>query len=96
MRANNPRMAIIVQQLIPMNPANCPPCASRVVALNAAIPAWAASVNTPRSPVTVVDQWPGFSTATDTYDGVHPNASGAHKIADRLYPAVVTALRRPR
>jgi lysophospholipase L1-like esterase len=96
MRANNPRMTIIVQQLIPMNPANCPPCASRVVALNAAIPSWAASVNTARSPVVVVNQWPGFSTATDTYDGVHPNDSGAHKIANRLYPTLTTALANPK
>jgi lysophospholipase L1-like esterase len=63
-----------------------------VVALNAAIPAWAAATRTAASPVTVVDQWTGFDTAADTGDGVHPNDSGNRKIADRWYPALSTAL----
>ena len=45
-----------------------------------------------QSPITVVDQWTGFSTATDTYDGVHPNAAGDQKISDRWYPALAAAL----
>jgi hypothetical protein len=40
----------------------------------------------------VVDQWTGFSTATDTYDGVHPNASGDDKIAARWFPALAAVL----
>jgi lysophospholipase L1-like esterase len=32
----------------------------------------------------VVDQWTGFDTDTDTYDGVHPNDEGYEKIADGL------------
>ena len=43
-------------------------------------------------PSTVVDQWTGFSTATDTYDGVHPNAAGDEKIAARWYPALSSVL----
>ena len=58
----------------------------RVVDFNAAIPAWAAATTTAASPVTVVDQWTGFNTATDTGDGVHPDDSGSQKIADRWYP----------
>ncbi|MEV6495249.1 cellulose binding domain-containing protein [Actinoplanes sp. NPDC051633] len=92
MRAANPAMRILVAQIIPMNPANCADCGQRAVALNAAIPAWAASLSTAASPVTVVDQWTGFSTATDTYDGVHPNDSGNRKIAARWYPALVTGI----
>ena len=88
MRASNPAMKILVAQIIPMNPTNCAECGQRAVALNAAIPAWAASLSTSASPVTVVDQWTGFSTATDTYDGVHPNDSGNQKIAARWYPAL--------
>jgi hypothetical protein len=34
----------------------------------------------------------GFSTATDTYDGVHPNASGDDKIAARWFPALSAVL----
>ncbi|GAA2606716.1 cellulose binding domain-containing protein [Paractinoplanes durhamensis] len=92
MRASNPRMKIGVAQIIPMNPSTCTECAARVVALNAAIPAWAAGQTTTASPITVIDQWTGFSTATDTYDGVHPNDAGNVKIADRWYPYVSAAI----
>ncbi|GAB3451018.1 hypothetical protein GCM10027436_48150 [Actinophytocola sediminis] len=92
MRANNPAMKIIVAQIIPMSPGSCQECAARVVNLNAAIPGWASAKSTVQSPITVVDQWTGFSTAADTYDGVHPNAAGDQKISDRWYPAVVDAV----
>ncbi|GAA5056053.1 lysophospholipase L1-like esterase [Thermocatellispora tengchongensis] len=92
MRASNPAMRILVAQIIPMNPSTCPQCAQRAVALNQAIPGWAAGKTTAASPITVVDQWTGFSTAADTYDGVHPNASGDQKMADRWYPALTAAL----
>jgi lysophospholipase L1-like esterase len=94
MRASNPGMRILVAQLTPMNPSGCTGCAQRVVALNARIPGWARATSTSRSPVTVVDQWTGFNTASDTYDGVHPSASGNEKIAARWYPALTTALGR--
>ncbi|MDG9706805.1 GDSL-type esterase/lipase family protein [Streptomyces sp. DH10] len=92
MRASNPDMRILVAQLIPMNPASCAACAQRVVDFNARIPDWARATSTARSPITVVDQWTGFSTATDTYDGVHPNASGDDKIAARWFPALAGVL----
>jgi lysophospholipase L1-like esterase len=92
MRANNPGMRILVAQIIPMNASNCAPCGQRVIDLNAAIPGWAASKSTAQSPVTVVDQWSGFSTAADTYDGVHPNASGDQKMSDRWFQPLVSAL----
>jgi lysophospholipase L1-like esterase len=91
MRANNPDMKALVAKIIPMNPGNCAECGRRVVALNDAIPAWAASKSTAQSPVVVVDQWTGFSTGADTYDGVHPNAAGDQKMADRWFQAL-TAL----
>jgi lysophospholipase L1-like esterase len=92
MRASNPNMKILVAQILPMNPSTCADCASRVVAFNAAIPAWAAGISTAASPVTVVDQWTGFSDATDTYDGVHPNDAGNQKISDRWYPPLAALL----
>jgi lysophospholipase L1-like esterase len=92
MRASNPAMRIVVAQLIPLNPSSCGECAQRVVDLNAAIPGWATSLSTAASPITVVDQWTGFNTATDTSDGVHPNDLGARKIADRWFPAVQAAI----
>ncbi|MGI5373164.1 GDSL-type esterase/lipase family protein [Streptomyces sp. CA-251387] len=92
MRAANPDMKVLVARLIPMNPSGCTGCAQRVVDFNARIPEWARTTSTSRSPVTVVDQWTGFDTATDTYDGVHPSASGDEKIAARWYPALAALL----
>ncbi|WP_245637878.1 SGNH/GDSL hydrolase family protein [Actinomadura rubrobrunea] len=92
MRASNPAMKVLVAQIIPMNPPDCPECAGRVIALNRVIPDWAAANFTAESPIIVVDQWTGFDTSADTYDGVHPNDSGNQKISDRWYPALVTAL----
>ena len=92
MRAQNPDVEVLVAQIIPMNPTGCAECGARVEALNAAIPDWAASLSTAQSPVVVVDQWTGFSTVSDTYDGVHPNASGDQKMASAWYPALAAAL----
>lgn len=93
MRASNPAVKLVVAQIIPMNPSSCSACAQRVVDLNNAIPGWARANSTAASPITVVDQWTGFSTASDTTDGVHPNTStGIQKIESRWYPAVVAAL----
>ena len=92
MRASNPAMKILVAQILPMAPSTCPECGQRVVALNNAIPGWAASKTTTQSPIVVVDQWTGFNTATDTYDGVHPSASGDQKMSDRWYPPLAAAL----
>jgi glucose/arabinose dehydrogenase/lysophospholipase L1-like esterase len=92
MRAQNPDVSVLVAQILPMNPTGCAECGARVTDLNAAIPGWAASLSTSRSPVVVVDQWTGFSTTSDTYDGVHPNASGDQKITSAWYPALTAAL----
>jgi lysophospholipase L1-like esterase len=92
MRASNPNMRIVVAQILPMNPSGCGECAQRVVALNAAIPAWAAGKSTTASPITVADVWTGINTATDTTDGVHPNDAGNQKIANAWYPALTAAV----
>ncbi|MCE7078701.1 cellulose binding domain-containing protein [Streptomyces sp. ST2-7A] len=92
MRAHNPEITLLVAQLIPLEPPTCAACAGRVVALNERVPGWVASVTTDRSPVIAVDQWTGFDTAVDTYDGVHPVASGDRKIADRWFPALTGVL----
>ncbi|MBV1852990.1 cellulose binding domain-containing protein [Catellatospora tritici] len=92
MRAGNPNMKVLVAKIIPVNPPSCPECAQRTIDLNNAIPAWAAGKTTAQSPITVVDQWTGFNTATDTGDGVHPNAAGDQKMSDRWYPALAAAI----
>ena len=92
MRAYKPSMRIVVAQILPMNPSGCAECAQRVADLNAAIPAWAAGKSTATSPITVVDTWTGFNTATDTGDGVHPNDAGNQKLAAAWYPALTAAV----
>ena len=81
-----------VAQIIPMTPSDCKACAQRVVTLNKAIPAWAASKNTTDSPIVVVDCFAGFDTAKDTGDGVHPNTSGNQKLANSWYGPLVGAI----
>ena len=93
MRAHNPNIKILVAQIIPMDPArSCAGCAQRVIELNEAIPTWAHGKSTSQSPIIVVDQWTGFDTDTDTYDGVHPNDRGDQKIADKWYAALLPLL----
>jgi lysophospholipase L1-like esterase len=92
MRASEPTMRILVAQIIPMAASACGECPARVVALNNAIPGWAAGKSTAQSPIVVVDQWTGFNTTTDTYDGVHPNEAGNVKISNRWYPALTAVL----
>jgi lysophospholipase L1-like esterase len=88
MRANNPNMKIIVAQIIPMSAAACATCPADVVALDNAIPGWAAGLTTAQSPIVVADLWTGFDAVADTVDGVHPNTGGFQKMADRWYPAL--------
>ncbi|TDB73800.1 GDSL-type esterase/lipase family protein [Micromonospora sp. KC723] len=93
MRANNPNVKVLVAQILPMTPSGCGNCNANVQNLNAAIPGWASSNSTSRSPVRVVDQYTGFNTARDTVDGVHPNDStGIRKIEARWYPALTALL----
>ena len=63
----------------------------RIVELNSAIPGWLQSKNSTESPMWLVDQHTGFSTS-DLVDGVHPNASGDQKMADKWFPAVTAAI----
>ncbi|PKS09813.1 hypothetical protein jhhlp_004436 [Lomentospora prolificans] len=85
MRENNPAMQVLVAQIIPMAPSNCGECGARVEALNAAIAEWAPTVSTAESPVTVVDCFTGFDTATMTGDGVHPNEVGNQALAESWF-----------
>jgi len=93
MRSNNANVKILVAQIIPMDSSrSCSQCANRVTDLNSNIPSWASSKSTSQSPITVVDQWNGFSANSDTSDGVHPNDSGNQKISDKWYSALTSVL----
>ena len=100
MRDSNPNMKIIViflnsaradffltsnqiDLVIPLHYAN-----EEVIALNAAIPAWAKSQNSTDSPMYIADTNTGV-TNDDLRDGVHPNLDGDKIIASRLYPILL-------
>lgn len=55
LRAANPRVTLLVAQLIPMSPKSCRDCIDDVAALNAAIPEWVREHGTKQSPVIAVD-----------------------------------------
>ncbi|KAI8943852.1 hypothetical protein NX059_001824 [Plenodomus lindquistii] len=93
MRASKSTMKILVAKIIPMNPPNCAECGNRVVALNAAIQSWAPGKSTASSPITVVDAWTGFSTASMTGDGVHPNDAGNRKLAETWYQPLADVIK---
>ncbi|KAI0152749.1 carbohydrate esterase family 3 protein [Xylariaceae sp. FL1272] len=88
MRDSNPRMKIIVAQIIPMGFGSYN---TAIQNLNAAIPTWAQGLNTTESPIWVVDQYTGFSGTSDLRDGVHPNMAGDTKMANVWYPAIMNA-----
>lgn len=92
MRANNPKMQIIVAQIIPMHPNDDADYNARVEELNTAMVGWASELSTVESPITLVDQYSGFDTSTDTYDGVHPNTVGGQKMCDKWYETLSTIL----
>jgi len=81
-RAVNPSVAILVAQVSPngMTP-------DAISKLNQRIGEMAA-LSTKKSPVVIVDQHSGFEVDADTWDGVHPNARGAEKMAVRWLDAV--------
>jgi len=61
---------------------------------NALLPAHVANLDTPLSRAMCVDVHAALDLATDMQpDGLHPNALGQEKIADVLYPYVLSAMR---
>jgi lysophospholipase L1-like esterase len=94
LRASNPQVIVFVAQIIPLNPANCATCETRVEQLNALIPTWAAGKSTASSPVYVANIHAAFDglsyTPNSTYstDGAHPTAAGSQLMADAWYAAL--------
>jgi acetyl esterase/lipase len=92
-RAANPRVTILLAQVIPSLKL---PKYSYLPEFNAALPAFAARLSTNASPIVIVDHATGFDPAVDTVaDQVHPSASGAAKMADRWFEALVKLLPPP-
>ncbi len=86
-RAKNPKIIILLAQIIPCR--GYDGCFN-IDDLNAKIPALASQKNILFSPVMAVDLYTGFNAYAgyDTYDGVHPNESGEKKMAARWFRAI--------
>jgi acetyl esterase/lipase len=92
-RAANPRVVVLVAKVIPSSKL---PKYAYLTELNAALAPLAARLDTPESPVSIVDQADGFDPHTDTVaDGVHPNAAGAAKMAGKWFEAIRAHLPQP-
>jgi acyl-CoA thioesterase I len=83
-----------VTLLTPQTSASCDACETTVVELNAQIGTWAAASSTADSPVTAIDLYTGFVSATDLSDDVHLNEAGSQKVSDRSF-AVLEPLFKP-
>ena len=80
----------------PVPTSGCVDCETRVEALNAQIPTWAAGKSTTASPIYVVNVWSALQPASsykpnsaNTSDGVHPNATGSQLMADVWTPGLL-------
>jgi acyl-CoA thioesterase-1 len=90
LREANPAIRVLLAQLIPLSNGNAS-TAALVGSFNEAVAALASRLNTPASPITVVDQNSGFSAA-DLSDGMHPNDAGELKMANRWLQALKAAV----
>ncbi len=85
-RATNPRVIVLVAQVITSNKL---PKYAYIPNLNARLATMAASLSTAASPVMIVNQADGWDPAADTItDLVHPNAVGAEKMAVKWFAAL--------
>ena len=82
-------MVVYVATLIPATNVNFN---NRISLLNAQIPTMVANKTTVASPVILVDQNTGFDPATDTYDGIHPNATAQPVMLDNVWEVLEPAL----
>ena len=85
LRADNPNVTILLAKLIPIDSDTYNP---GIIELNAEMDGIAVNKSTADSPVWVVDQYSGFDAAVDTYDTIHPNASGEEKMARKWHDAM--------
>ncbi len=79
MRGKNPRVIVIMARIIGMTTQQF---TDKARSLNEAMPAFVASRATSASPLYLVDQMAGFSPATMTDDGTHPNEAGERAMAE--------------
>jgi lysophospholipase L1-like esterase len=90
LRADNPNVVVLLCKLIPWN-GKAPQTQDLNDNYIATIPG---EVSSAQSPVILVDQFTGFDATigADTYDNIHPNASGEIKIAQKFYGVLRSVL----
>lgn len=83
LRVQNPNVAVIVAKVIPY----ASDSSGQIVLLNDVIDKLDETKGTADSPVVIVDQYTGFNATVgvDSFDGIHPNASGEEKIASKFF-----------
>ena len=93
-RAHNPNIVVVVAQIHKIITDNCQNAAStaNAEALVMAVPGWAETVTTSKSPVLVADLWTN-SDAQEADDCVHPNDAGARRMGLNWYNALADILR---
>src|SRR5918992_3665234 len=89
LRADNPKVIVLLAKIIPNRDLILN---QRIIELNQRIDSIAVSKSTVESPVVIVDQNLGFNVTEDTDDGVHPNRTGAEKIAQKWFEAIAKAV----
>ncbi|MEL7531290.1 MAG: GDSL-type esterase/lipase family protein [Bacteroidota bacterium] len=89
LREDNPRIIPYLAQLIPVND---PSTHQLIIRYNQALKNWALQRQSLQSPLVLVDHYSGFDWEKDTYDGVHPNAIGAKKMASKWFTAITSPL----
>ena len=91
-RRVNPEVIVLLARLIPTDT----PSVNRAIDdLNSRLEALAVRIDSPASPVQLVDQASGFDARTMTYDGVHPNREGEQRMAMRWFEALTDTLPSP-
>ncbi|MBN1759801.1 MAG: hypothetical protein JW863_15850 [Chitinispirillaceae bacterium] len=86
LRGKNENVVIFLATLIPCNASSS--ASSLVSDLNNRIKTLVTQQTTETSPVILVDQFAGFISGGDQYDGIHPNPAGEEKMAQKWFDAI--------
>ncbi len=89
LQAANPKVAVYLAKIIPLCGQWAEEFNPGIIELNAHMDEIAKAMRTTDSQVIIVDQYTDFDAAQDTYDDVHPNASGEAKMARRWADALL-------
>jgi len=85
LRRHSTNVVVLLARIIPVNDEDAD---KWITAYNRELAALAVELNTTTQRVVIVDQHSGFDALKDTVDGVHPNSSGAEKMAEKWRQAL--------